>query len=210
MKTLTRFLLRSLMLIGGLSIVAVLLFTFRVPLFRAAGKCWVVDEHADKADAVVVLGGGTDWRPQAAAKILRDGRARYLLVPKLKATQVDQLGLRITENDVTLALLEKLGVPSSSVVVYGDGVANTHDEALGVRDWAKAHDIHSIIIPTDFFPSRRTRWIFQRVMSDSGVTVHVETIAPPAYNLDNWWQNEEGMIAFPVEVMKMFFYWIHY
>lgn len=61
-------------------------------------------------------------------------------------------------------------------------------------------------MPTDFFPTRRIRWIFQQVKQGMGVTVHVEAVAPIAYNLDNWWQNEEGLITFPVEVMKMIFY----
>ncbi len=210
MGNLRRRLLRVLTVVGGLALVAILVFVFRAPLFRAAGKCWVVDEHGDRADAVVVLGGGTDWRPQAAANILLEGRAKFVLVPKLKSTQVDQLELRPTESEVTVALLARMGVPASVVFSYGDGVANTREEAVAVRDWATAHDVHSIIIPTDYFPTRRTRWIFRRTLRDSGVTVHVEAIAPPAYNLDDWWRREEGMIAFPVEVMKMIFYWVHY
>ena len=40
--------------------------------------------------------------------------------------------------------------------------------------------------------------------------VHVTAIDPPGYRGTNWWQHEDGLIAFQNEVVKSFYYRLKY
>jgi hypothetical protein len=51
----------------------------RGTLLRYAAEQWVVSDHIQPADAVLVLGGGIDTRPFAAAKDYRNGLVHKIL-----------------------------------------------------------------------------------------------------------------------------------
>jgi hypothetical protein len=51
------------------------LYVFRAPWLTSVAQAWVVNEPTTKADAIVVLGGGLENRPFAAAKLFHDGVA---------------------------------------------------------------------------------------------------------------------------------------
>ncbi len=54
----------------------------RVPLLRGAANLWVVSDPITPADAVVVLGGGVDVRPFAAADLYEKGVINRILVSR--------------------------------------------------------------------------------------------------------------------------------
>src|SRR5689334_25139598 len=64
---------------AGLLLV-ILAYAFRAPLFTGFANLWIVDDPPAKADAVVVLGGGLEYRPAAAAKLYREGYAPKILI----------------------------------------------------------------------------------------------------------------------------------
>ena len=93
---------------------------------------------------------------------------------------------------------------------FGKEVTSTYDESLALRDWAKASGAKNVIVISDPFPSRRVRWLFSKYLNPSGT--HVITRAAPAleYASTNWWQHEEGLIAFENELIKYGYYRIKY
>jgi len=111
---------------------------------------------------------------------------------------------------MTRRLLLSNSIPESAIVAIGNSVASTYDESLAVRAWMEKSGVKSILIPTDLFHTRRVRWLFNRELKDMQGQVRVQAVRPPAYSAKDWWQHEEGLIAFESEVIKSIYYWFKY
>lgn len=188
----------------------VLLFVFRFPVMTAAARLWIVDEPLEKADAVVVLGGGLDSRPFFAAELHQRGLVPVVLIADVRKGPATQLGLTLPETEVTAGILRKSGVPDSAIARFGSGVSSTKEEAAGLRDWLKQHPVKRIIIPTDPFHSRRVRFAFRRELKDLPVEVAIASIPNKRYDPLQWWKSEEATVSFQNEIVKLVFYWLHY
>ena len=57
----------------------------RDPLLRGIANIWIVSDAVTKADVAVVLGGGLDDRPFAAAELYRKGLVNKVLVSQVRA-----------------------------------------------------------------------------------------------------------------------------
>lgn len=65
-------------------------------------------------------------------------------------------------------------------------------------------------IHTGAFHTRRVRWIFAKELRDTKTQIHVVAIDPLRYRINDWWQHEEGVIAFQNELVKLPYYWLKY
>lgn len=106
-----------------------------------------------KADAIVVLGGGRDERPQRAAELFKQGAAPRILVS----------GKGDCEADVQL--LEKNGVPATVIIRENDSV-NTYENAKLSIPLLRNMGAHSAIIVTAWFHSRRALACFKHFAPD--------------------------------------------
>ncbi len=181
-------------------------FIFRAPLLRNVAAMWIVTSPPVKADAVVVLGGGIDSRPFAAARYYREGWASNVIIMNVQLGPADELGLRVPESQMIRRVLTNQGVPESALIEVGQGVASSRDEAEALREWALKSKPKTILIPTDSFHTRRVNWFFNRRLKDTGA--HVQTIAadPPRFDATNWWRHENTLISFQNEVVKTLLY----
>ena len=150
----------------------------------------------------MVLGGGVENRPFAAARLYHQGLAPKILIMDVKLNPTAKLGLTPSEGDLTRQVLLKQGVPESDLIIIGDKVANTDDESRAVRAWVQRSGAKTLIIPTDSFHTRRAGWIFRKQLKDTGARVLVAAFAPEENQAANWWHQEAGLIAFPNEVVK--------
>ena len=57
----------------------------RAPILTSIATSWVISDSLQPADAAVVLGGGTDTRPSAAAELYRRGLVKLILVSNAPA-----------------------------------------------------------------------------------------------------------------------------
>jgi uncharacterized SAM-binding protein YcdF (DUF218 family) len=185
-------------------------FVFRAPLLRAAANAWIVNEPLEKADAIVVLGGGLETRPFEAARLYHAGLAPKILLMDVKLTPTTKLGITSPEKDLTRQVLLKQQVPDTDCVTIGDGVASTYDESRAVRAWLEKTGARKIIIPTDLFHTRRVRWLFRKQLKGTGARAAVVIAPLEQYQATNWWQSEAGLIAFQNEVMKSLYYHLKY
>jgi uncharacterized SAM-binding protein YcdF (DUF218 family) len=185
-------------------------YVFRAPLLTSLGEVWVVNEPVTKADAIVILGGGLENRPFAAARLFHDGVAPQILYMDVKLTPAEELGVALPEKEETRRILLSNDVPETAVTLLGRNVASTYDESRAVRTWVEKTGAKSIVIPTDLFHTRRARWIFNRELADTKVQIHVIAVNPLRYGIKNWWRSEEGLIAFQNEVIKSVYYRFHY
>jgi uncharacterized SAM-binding protein YcdF (DUF218 family) len=185
-------------------------YVFRVPLLTGLAGAWVVNDPVAKADAIVILGGGLENRPFAAAKLFHDGVAPRILYMNVRLSPAEELRVSLPEKEQTHRILLSNNVPETAMTVIGTNVANTYDESRAVRAWIEKSGAKSIIIPTDPFHTRRVRWVFSKELRDTKTQIHVVAIKPLRYRIEDWWRHEEGLIAFQNEWIKLPFYWLKY
>jgi uncharacterized SAM-binding protein YcdF (DUF218 family) len=175
-------------------------------ILHGVGHRWAVSDPLRHADAAVVLGGGFEMRPAAAAQLYKDGAVAQILVSTAGG---DHPGIADPGNIDRQALI-KLGVPASAIVEFGDHPANTYEEARALVEWAEQNRVRRIIVPTEIFPSRRVRWILRHELGKVGVDARVETLVPEFYNFDDWWERKSGLSDFESELIKYLYYRVRY
>ncbi|MEI7938669.1 MAG: YdcF family protein [Verrucomicrobiota bacterium] len=185
---------------GLVVLLAAICFVFRAPLLRSAATAWVVNDPPGKADAIVLLGGGIQFRPFEAARLYQEGVAPRILIMNSELQETDREELTISWQEMARRILVRKGVPASAVQVAGKDLTSTYDEACAVRDWCKTSQARVLLIPTGPFHTRRVNWVFGKVLRNSGVQIRV--LALPSEHFPDWWRHEESLIDFNNEVVK--------
>ena len=189
--------------------------------------------HLRKADAVMVLGGGSDTRSFEAARVFRDELAPVLLLANQEPGRAAELGLDRSGTEITLDVLTKIvGIPPDKIVLIGTRgearwsdqagqgklleewralgfVTSTFEEAKTLQRWCEAHGAGSVIVVTNTLYSRRVRRIFRKVLGDT-IHLQVATTDSLKFNDEDWWRTEEGLIAVNNEWVKTVYYWVKY
>lgn len=176
------------------------------PILRQLAGWWAVSDDLRHANAVVVLGGDLDVRPFAAAALYKRGFGDKVLVSNVAMGRAERLGLIPSHTELNRDVLLELGVPETAIVTIGSDNSSTFDEAEAVRAWGVQSGAKTVIVPTELFAARRTRWIFHRVLDAAGIAVIVRTFPPPDYTLDDWWRNRHGLVDFDNEILKYLYY----
>jgi uncharacterized SAM-binding protein YcdF (DUF218 family) len=185
-------------------------YVFRAPLLTGLAGAWVVNDPVTKADAIVILGGGLENRPFAAAKLFHDGVAPQILYMDVRLSPAEEMAITLPEKEQTRRILLSNDVPETAMTMIGTNVANTYEESRAVRAWIEKSGAKSIVIPTDPFHTRRVHWIFAKELRGTKTQIHVVAIKPLRYGIEDWWRHEEGLIAFQNEWIKLPFYWLKY
>lgn len=183
----------------------------RAPILETIADWWIVsDEPLSSADAVVVLGGGIDVRPFAAARLVRAQLTNKVLVSDPNGGPAVSIGATPSHAEINRQVLVRLGVASESIELFGHGAVNTMEEAKALLEWANFNHAKSIIIPIDLFSARRVRWTFRQVFYRSEVHLQINSVAAVGYTSSDWWRNEQGLIAFQNEILKYIYYRVKY
>lgn len=201
---------RWLKWLGVLALAGVLLAAIawqtRESWLSAMIHAWVVNDPVETADAVMVLGGGAQYRAFAAAKLYGEKRVTKVLFPDI-ALSPEEAGRTIShETDLIARVLEHEGVPKSAQQTIGKGVTSTRDEILAVREWAKRNGAHTIMVPTDPYHTRRLSRLGRNLFDGSGIRLVVVAIDPPGYRWQEWWKHDRGVLAFQNELIKSVLY----
>lgn len=173
---------------------------------NAAGHFWAVSDPLQHADAAIVIGGGCESRPPAAAQLYRNGEVRQILL----STAGPHFTGPADPHNSNCEALTALGVPAFAIVTFGTRPTNTYEEARAAALWAEQNQLRSVIVPIEIFSSRRVRWIMRHELGKVGVDVRVETLTPKDYDLDDWWESRSGRDAFATEIVKYLYYRIRY
>src|ERR1700730_10101616 len=99
-------------------------------------KWWVVSDELDRADAIVVLGGGLDVRPAAAADLYKRGVSDQILVANAYGRYAN----------LNREELLKHGVPAAAITEFDYRLSSTYGEARAILEWAKTSDAKNLII----------------------------------------------------------------
>jgi uncharacterized SAM-binding protein YcdF (DUF218 family) len=197
----------ALLILGLLAVVG---YLCRAALLSGAANAWIVRQPVAKADLIIVLAGGPETRPFEAARLFQQGIAPRVLLTNPKTSEITKLGLIPAEPGLTHDILVRNSVPASSIVIAPEIVKSTYDESIAVSDWARSNHIHSVLVVTDDFHTRRALWIFSKRLRPLGIHVAVDAVPAREYTPQNWWQHEQGIVAFQNELLKYAYYRLRY
>jgi len=177
------------------------------------GARWlIVRAPLERADAIVVLSGSATLseRVQHAARLYTEKRAPKILLTtdNLQGgwSRSEQRNLYFYE--IATRQLNRLGVPTENIEVVTPQVASTWDEATVLRDYAKTHNLRSILIVTSSYHSRRALFTFRDFFADTNTQVGIDPVETgiqtprPA----TWWLHRRGWELVLVEYLKLIYY----
>jgi uncharacterized SAM-binding protein YcdF (DUF218 family) len=180
------------------------------PLLRGAADLWIVSDPLTPADVAVVLGGGLDVRPFAAAELYHKGLVKKVLVSQVSDGRAVAIGAQPGHTEVNRQVLLKLGVPADAIETFGSSNRNTKEEALALLEWTQRHASRAVIIPVGSFEARRVRWTFRHEFAGQPVRIEISAFDPPQYVRANWWKDDLGIVSFQNEILKFIYYRLKY
>jgi uncharacterized SAM-binding protein YcdF (DUF218 family) len=183
------------------------------PLVAWVGaRLLITEAPLESADAIVVLSGSANYkeRSREAARLLLDARAPRVLITNDNMrgpwSSAEQRNLFFYER--SLEEIRNAGVPANSVEILMTPVSSTREEAELVRKYAEEHQLHSVLIVTSAYHSRRALWTFSQIFRDTGIRIGLINVSPgdesprPA----TWWLSIRGWRLVPTEYVKMVYY----
>jgi uncharacterized SAM-binding protein YcdF (DUF218 family) len=164
----------------------------------AAANYLIEDDGARHADVAVVLGGDNYGdRTMKAAELVKAGFAPYVLVsgpPRL---------MRYESTD-EIEYAEQHGYPASLFrEIHLPGNADsTHTEAQYIGRYLRSEGVHSILLVTSNYHTKRAAKLWRRSNPWLTVTV-VPSVDPGRYfTPQTWWKTRPGKKMFLYEWMK--------
>jgi uncharacterized SAM-binding protein YcdF (DUF218 family) len=172
----------------------------------------VIDDQLQPADLIFVLSGEVDTRPFRAAELFQQGLAPRIVVARAEDSPAAELGLYPNVSDVTVEILQELGVPEEniSLLQVEGGATSTRDEAIILRGYLEHHSFERVILVTSAFHTRRARWIFERELAPSHISLQLAAAPHRKYDVTTWWQEETDLIDFTNEYIKLGYYFLRY
>ena len=177
-----------------------------------AARALIVSAPLEHADAIVVLSGSSTLaeRTQHAALLYSQNRA-----PKILLTTDNHQGSWSSAEqrnpyfyEIAVKELTRLGVPAQNVEVVGPPVNSTGDEAKVISEYAKTHNLRSILIVTSGYHSRRALRTFRTTFQDTNIQIGIDPVNTgiqtprPA----TWWLLPRGWQLVFVEYLKLIYY----
>lgn len=190
MTTRRRVLAGGLIALAGLTAVAVLCHR---PILKLIAAALVVEDRLERADAIVVVAGGTPSREAKAAALFREGWAPRLIVSQPVESgyvrELTALGVRLLDlQGESMLVLERYGVPRDGIVAVPEPSTNTESELQLVHKLARGRGYRRVILVTSPQHTRRVRVIWSRASADD----HIEGLVVPApsseFSVDGWWR----------------------
>jgi uncharacterized SAM-binding protein YcdF (DUF218 family) len=135
-----------------------------------------VHKPLETSGAIVLLAGDYEERAPLVAALYRAGRGERILLTDdgVRRGWSREHQRNLYTNERVVALLLKQGVPRTSIIMLPFWKSGTVYDAVAVRDYISRHATGSILLVTSDYHTRRSLWIFQRVLLRYPVTVGIE------------------------------------
>jgi uncharacterized SAM-binding protein YcdF (DUF218 family) len=206
--------LKALLLTGCLLLlIGFLAFIFRTQLLTGLASFLIVnDDIQQPADIIYMLNGEVNTRPFHAANLFQAGLAPRIVISRAEDGPAAEIDVFPNDTDAAVEILQTLEVPSDkiSVLLIEGGVTSTRDEAVVLRHYIEEHGVERVILVTSAFHTRRTRWIFDKVLADSDAIIEISAAPQWKFDETNWWREERGLIMFTNEYLKLVYYQVVY
>lgn len=187
-------------------ICVVLLLLFRIRILHAAGTFLIRTDAQCQADALYVLGGAAFDRGSYTQGLLAKGCAPIAYCTGSTISQSYKAeGRMLTEADLTRAAAVRGGADPQQVLPFPYGTS-TWEEAAGILHHAKAKGYKTILLLTTDFHSRRVGKVFREQFAGSGIAVAVQAAPSSEYDVNAWWNSEQGLLMVNNEYVKTLYY----
>jgi uncharacterized SAM-binding protein YcdF (DUF218 family) len=168
-----------------------------------AGSLLIAAEEPVAADAIVVLAGNSPDRLPRAMELRAAGFANLVVVSN---ERVHTHGLETTWLALYQAGIAAPDLPADAMVVLDDPPPeSTIDEAHRAADVLLSRGLHSALLVTDAFHSRRASLLFKAVFAHRGLTIH-STPVPDLVDLAHWWTHPLAARRVAEEWTKFVYY----
>lgn len=184
-------------LLIALLILAVLLVALHRPVLQLAANALVVEDPLQRADAIVVLAGGTPSREAMAARLYREGWAPRVVISRPFQTggirELNALGVRpLDRQGESRAALEKYGVPPGRIVALTVAARITEAELHLVHEAALADGYHRVILVTSPPHTRRVKLIWSRQSGTSHIEGIIRAAGSEDFTTEQWWRKRRA------------------
>ena len=205
------FAVRILLTLGVIALLCFGAWVIRRPILRGAAHLVTAHDAPRRADAILLLGGDFDVRPEEAARLYRAGLAPQVLLVREKDSPAVRIGAVPNTSDAQVAVMRRLGVPPAAIHVLHvpDGANSTDDETRAFREWAYTARPRTVIAVTTDFHSRRARWLLRRQLDRLRVTVLMDGVKDWEFDESNWWLNKRGLTSYVEEYLKFGYDFFH-
>jgi uncharacterized SAM-binding protein YcdF (DUF218 family) len=168
---------------GKLGTALIVLLAVALLPFSTSGKFLIVN-RPQHADAIVVLAGETDRRPALGLQLLQRGYAPRMLLDVPATAKIYQWNmLQLAEQYV-----HELPQPQAVIIcpIYG---LSTKAEAQDVSQCLRNLDVHSVLVVTSDYHTRRALSTFRHELP--GMQISVAAAADPQQFGGAWWQHRQ-------------------
>jgi uncharacterized SAM-binding protein YcdF (DUF218 family) len=176
----------------------------------------IVEKKSARADAILVLAGSAAYieRTQKAAAIYREGKSKKILLSddgeRAGWSQAEQRNPPYVE--LAKRELVSQGVSEEAIEILPDEISSTYSEATALSRKMRDGNLHSVILVTSAYHTRRTLWTFEQALKDLNVEIGIEYApigqqTPPPFS---WWLYPRGWNVVAGEYMKSLVYRTYY
>jgi len=203
--------LRRLVALLAILALGAAVYAARRPILTGAARLLTVRDPLRRADAILMMSGDFDVRPEEVARIFKLGLAPRVVLVREKDSPGVRLGVVPNTSDAAVAVMRRLGVPQQAILVlhFPGGTSSTDDETRAFREWAYTTRPSTVIAVTSAFHSRRARWLLRRQLDHLGVTVLMDGVDDWEFDEGNWWRSKRGLVSYLEEYIKFVhdFFW---
>ncbi|MBV5283935.1 MAG: YdcF family protein [Paludibacter sp.] len=162
----------------GAGIICLLFLTAIRPLF-------VVSSPLPSAKTIVLLAGSYEDRIPTVVGLFHKGVAEKIVVTddNVRRGWSQKYQRNLYSSERTYEALVALGVPGQAIVNLPFSQSGTVFDALAVRDYLVKERVGEIMLVTSDYHTRRTLWIFKRVLKDLPVTIGITPAPSPFFSL---------------------------
>jgi len=180
----------------GLVVAALVLVALAVvahgPALRLIGRALVVEDPVTKADAIVVVAGGTPSREETAATLFREGLAPDVVLsnpftPDRVRHLIAMGARRLDYQGEARVVLEHRGVPAKAIVALPQPVKTTEAELKAVGELARSRGWRRVILVTSPQHSRRVKLVWWR-QAPSDIQSIVRIAQDDDFLDGDWWR----------------------
>lgn len=166
------------------------------------------DRSFEQADLAVVPPGSVPDRAPAAADLFQKSRVKKVVLtrdpesPEVK--QLAELGISFPDHlAVNRMVLLKKDVPPDRILELPGESTSTWEDAGLLRDYLESESLHSVVIVTCRYHSRRAYLNYRKALQGLNIEVFSVPSRYCRFEPESWWKDRDAIVMTYVELAKL-------
>ena len=187
-------------------VVLVLVLLFLLAFTNAGRFLSAPAKSPEKADAIVILGGGWVERESKGIQLYKQHYAPYIVLTGIK--DEGKRSAQYSHNRRARVMLDS-GVKADEIFfVYA--TENTYEDATKTVAVLKEHGWRHVIVVSDPPHMRRVQWSWDGALEGSDMQYTLVESSPAWWNAGKWWENDRSKEFVVSEIEKLCYYFVAY